>query len=127
MRKGDYREWRGGYYYSDDKHIARMRLPIHNTPNIHFHIISNEIVDIPRIKEALRTDSVTSSSNDQYIDLVTLSKMAQLYGATKCIFRRGFFHRERVFIFLVRDISIIHLSDFNCECCFRTVFNGIKK
>ncbi len=128
MRKGDYREWRGGeFYYSDDEYLVRMHSLLDKESGLHFHIISNEQVDIEMIKRKLGTSSVTSSSGNQYEDLATLSKMDYIMGPQSTYSAVAAFLGNVPLYFFERDVEDINFDMFSWETRFIQIFNGQKK
>lgn len=83
MRKGDYKEWRGGvFFYSDDEYIERMNALANADINLHFHIISNEKVALIEIqKRVVNSATVSTSSGSMIEDLAVLLSADYVMGS----------------------------------------------
>ena len=129
MRKGDYRNWRGGvFYYTDEEYLARMNTIASNNPMIHFHLVSNEPVDIEYFSKLIVNQATVSTSSGSISDdLAVLSCSDYIMGPQSTFSAIAAFLGNKPLYFFERDRIDVSLSAFSWERYFTELFNGKKQ
>lgn len=114
MRRGDYKDWRGGkYYYDENNYIRWINAIVRELgDNVCILLFTNEAFDVERARKEAKYQDIYLMKGNAVQDLATMSKCEYIVGPPSTYSEMAAFYGNALYLNLFDKEQDIRLGDF---------------